>query len=116
MKLARIVMFFNICLLGIMPVMSFAKPFVVLGADTEDVLDDVEVLDQATGLIWKHCPHGQFWNGADCGNSSFVVTHEEALDLALNLGSTSDLEIGEVSALHLRTTTSCVGEIAHGPG
>ena len=66
-------------LLCIMPVSTFAAPFVILGAETEDPLDDNEVLDVKTGLIWKRCPAGIFWNGVNCGNQTLVQTHEEAL-------------------------------------
>lgn len=89
MKSSPIVILLSICLLGFLPATSIAKPFVILGTDTPDtLLDDNEVFDQATGLIWQRCAFGSGWNGTQCGGGNlpinYIFTHEDALLIAKN--------------------------------
>jgi hypothetical protein len=78
-------MFLYITLVGIVPVTVFAQPFVISGADTPSAIDDLEVLDEATGLIWQRCTFGRPWTGLVCGaGTGPIYTHEQALVHAQN--------------------------------
>jgi hypothetical protein len=96
MKFRRVVMFLYISLVGIAPVTIFAQPFVNLGAGTADRADDSELLDEATGLIWRICDFGQRWGGQYCTDGDtpapaegYIYTHEEALENARRARTTT---------------------------
>jgi hypothetical protein len=41
-----------------------------------------EVLDTATGLVWRRCAEGQAWTGSTCGGTPVTLTWQAALDHA----------------------------------
>lgn len=45
-------------------------------------LNDAQVVDHRTGLVWARCSVGQTWSGNDCTGNARTMTHEEALSHA----------------------------------
>lgn len=41
-----------------------------------------EVMDTATGLVWRRCAEGQAWTGSTCGGTPVTFTWQAALDHA----------------------------------
>jgi hypothetical protein len=72
MKTAKHVALLLIFLLGILPVASFAQPYVISA-------DGTEVTDQKTGLIWRRCSEGMAYSGGTCTGTAGTFTHEAAL-------------------------------------
>jgi hypothetical protein len=75
MKTAKYAIRHFLFLLGLMPVVASAQPFVISS-------DGNEVTDQKTGLIWRRCSEGMAWNGSTCAGTASTFTHEAALQYA----------------------------------
>jgi hypothetical protein len=41
--------------------------------------DGQEVIDKASGLIWRRCTEGMKWNGSGCEGAGLMMSHEKAL-------------------------------------
>lgn len=82
MKTSQLAALLLTCLMGSIPFVATAQPFVVSA-------DGLEVSDSATGLIWRRCAEGMTWNGSTCTGSTSIFTHELALAHALSEASAS---------------------------
>ncbi|MEJ6004696.1 DUF1566 domain-containing protein [Paucibacter sp. AS339] len=58
-----------------------------------------EVLDRATGLVWKRCVEGMNWNGSTCTGSASTFTHEQAFARARNQGAWRVPNVKELQSL-----------------
>lgn len=63
-----------------------------------------EVMDTATGLVWRRCAEGQAWTGSTCGGTPMTFTWQAALDHAKQQASATHVawrvpNIKELSSL-----------------
>jgi len=77
MKTAPLLTLLLISLLGNLPVAASAQPYVIS-------TDGSEVTDQKTGLIWRRCSEGMYWNSVTCVGVADTFTYHGALQYAAN--------------------------------
>jgi Protein of unknown function (DUF1566) len=53
-----------------------------LATSTRFTINDAEVTDKITGLVWARCSVGQTWTGSTCTGTASTFTHEQALQHA----------------------------------
>ena len=82
MKTAQLAAFYFICLLDIIPISTYAQPYVIS-------TDSVEITDKRTGLIWRRCVEGMVYNGSTCTGTASTFTHEFALQHAVAMARMS---------------------------
>lgn len=76
MRIRTLQLALSLCTLTALP--AVAAPFVRL----PPVNGVPEVLDTATGLVWRRCAEGQAWTGSTCGGTPMTFTWQAALDHA----------------------------------
>jgi len=72
MKIARFPTLLLICLLGTLPVTTFAQSYIIS-------TDGSEVTDPKTGLIWRRCAEGMIFSGDTCTGTAGLFTDQEAV-------------------------------------
>jgi hypothetical protein len=73
MKRVQLATIFLTCLLGTLPIVVSAQPYIIS-------TDGSEVTDQKTGLIWRRCAEGMVLSGDTCTGTAHLFTDQEAVE------------------------------------
>ncbi len=84
MKMARLGMLLFGFVFGVLPIAALSQPYVFSK-------DGNEVIDQRTGLIWRRCSEGMYWDTVACIGVTETFTYQEALQRAVLLAGMTGL-------------------------